>query len=725
MPDEIKNPIDLIPEEHQTEFRNIWDKCRTEHDFIRYAQVRQWKKQEEFWHGVQQIYWSETAHEWRTVDTAVEGVEESRDRTGPVYDHVINIYKPHGESIIAALSQQVPVVEFFPDDADVAADLSTAKTKTDIALLIQKHNASKLLLMEALHKLFNTGLVCGYVHPKADKDYGMREVPVYNKQPFDVNYGDCPTCGARLGEMETPEPTTCPVCESEMIPNMVTESEERVVQTGVKEVPKARTIIELFSPLNVKIPYYIKEQKQAGYILQFLEENFAFVRDTYPWIRDKISPTYSKGSTDRWTRSPSTFANYFRSETDESSLVTVEKLWLRPWMFEYCEDKDRAAELKEIYPNGVKLIYVGDELAEVTPENLDEYWEIGKSGPSTYIHSDPLGLSLVEVQELRNDTVNLTVETVEYGIPVTFADPEVLNLDEYSATEVSPGSVYPAKPRPGKNLGDSFHDSKTATLAKEVEPFLSHLDQDGQFVTGDVPSIYGGATEASSRTASEYQMQKQSALQRLSLSWEYLRIWWTHLIEKSVNCFIKNMVEDERYVTKEGGLYTNILINRADLIGKANVNAEASEHFPISALQKKQVLLELMQMQIPEIQEVIANPENNKNIAAALGFPDLYIPGQDQRYKQLSEIAQLVKIDNAVTPDMLPTVPNEPEIDDDEIHLDICKIYLASERGQTLKRINPAAYLNVSMHAVLHKQRVDELLQQQAMVQMPSQVETK
>ena len=330
-------------------------------------------------------------------------------------------------------------------------------------------------------------------------------------------------------------------------------------------------------------------------------------------------------------------------------------------------------------------------------------------------------MSLIDIQELRNEAVNLTIETVEYGIPVTFADPEVLNFDEYSNTEVSPGSVYPAKPRPGKTLQDSFHDSKTATLAKEVEPFISHLDQDGQFVTGDVPSIYGGTTEASSRTASEYSMQKQSALQRLSLSWEFLRIWWTHLIEKSVNCFIKNMVEDERYVKKEGGLYTNILIKRADLLGKANVNAEASEHFPLSSLQKKQVLVELMQMQNEEIQTVLAHPENSKNIAAALGFPELYIPGQDQRYKQLAEISELVKIDSSVTPEMLPTVQIDPELDDNELHLEICKIYLASERGQTLRKINPAAYTNVAMHAALHKQIVDELAQAQVMQEIPQQ----
>ena len=376
MPENIKNPLGTLPVEHIDAFRLIWEKCRKEHDYIRYAQVRQWKKSEEFWHGVQQIYWSETAHDWRTLETSQD--EESRDRTGPQYDHVVNIYKAHGESVIAALSQQVPVVEFFPDDADSADDLSAAKTKTEIAILIQKHNSSKLLLMEALHKLFNSGLVCGYVYPKADKDFGVRKVPQYNKQKFDVNYDNCPVCKARLGE-SSPEPQMmlCPTCETESVPEVITEQEERIVQTGEKEVPKERTVIDIFGPLNVKIPYYAKAQKNCGYLLQFVEENYALVRDTYPWIRDKISASYSKGDSDRWTRTPSTFANYFRSESDEATLVTVEKLWIRPWLFQILEDENLVEELKSLYPDGVKLVFVNDTLADVASENLDKYWEIG------------------------------------------------------------------------------------------------------------------------------------------------------------------------------------------------------------------------------------------------------------------------------------------------------------------------------------------------------------
>jgi hypothetical protein len=480
----------------------------------------------------------------------------------------------------------------------------------------------------------------------------------------------------------------------------------------VRRTSKTRTLIDIFGPLNVKVPYYARRQKDCGYLLHFIEQHFGLVRETYPWIRDKIKADYSVADTDRWTRTPSSFASAPRGVDNVTSLTTVEKLWLRPWMFESLDEKELAQELKGMYPNGCRAVFIGDEIAEVVEENIDDYWEVGKSGPSTYIHSDGIGNSLLPVQELRNILVNLGIETIEHGIPTGFADPAVLDFDEYSNTEVQPGSIYPATPKPGDRIGDSFYEQKTATLSKEVQPFAQQLDQDGQFVTGSFPSIYGGPTASSSRTASEYDMSRKQALQRLSIAWEYLRLWWSGTINKAVNCFIRYMVDDERYVTKDAGVYTNVMIKRAELLGKANVEPEASEHFPMGALQKKQVLMDLMQLQIPEIQSVIANPENSHNIAAALGFPELYIPGEDQRFKQLVEISELMKVDETITPEMLPTVPTEPEIDDEESHVQICKIYLASERGQNLRKLNQVAYQNIKMHLVSHQMSLEAKMAQ-------------
>ena len=54
---------------------------------------------------------------------------------------------------------------------------------------------------------------------------------------------------------------------------------------------------------------------------------------------------------------------------------------------------------------------------------------------SLYFHSDPICQPLVSIQEMRNTLVNLTIETIEHGIPSTFADPRVVNFDKYGKFE--------------------------------------------------------------------------------------------------------------------------------------------------------------------------------------------------------------------------------------------------------------------------------------------------
>src|SRR5947208_17197254 len=116
--------------------------CKLEDDSTRKYQIAMWKRNEEFWNGIQYIYWNESVGDWEVPSNngALSNInlgEETRDQTQPFYDYVINIYKAHGEGIISALSQRIPSAEFFPIDADDDADLTAARTKTRLASTLQ------------------------------------------------------------------------------------------------------------------------------------------------------------------------------------------------------------------------------------------------------------------------------------------------------------------------------------------------------------------------------------------------------------------------------------------------------------------------------------------------------------------------------------------------------------------------------------------------------------
>lgn len=731
-----------LPEELQKILKDLVLKYEREDSDVRLQQVRFWKKCDLFWHGIQQIFWSESRTDWvNPVDGfhSTSGMEGRESIDQAVYDYVINIYKAHGESIIAALGAQVPTVRFPPDDADNEDDLITSKTFAKIADLIQRHNNSKQMMFAALFAIFNGGNIFSYSCSKADKKYGEVSVPQYESKAV------CESCGyqGELGEEMCPEcsmgdsdPTAVP---GSSVPSMDPDQmglqsdpmeasavalaaapatvgavlTERPVQTGEVKTAKSRTIIELYGNLDVKVSHRAATQDECIYLIHSAEHPKAKLKSLYPNIAKKLD---SQGEHERWYRSPS-ISYPWSSGTNDQDFITMRRAWLRPCVFDDLgEELEAEAEtLKGLFPEGAYVCIVGEVYAESRPEDMDKYWTIGKGGLSRHIHPDPLGKSLVQIQELRNNLVNLTQETIEHGIPSSFADSDVLDFDAFSKHEGRPGMVYPVKPKPGESISNAFFESARATLSKEVPATLQQYDHDAQFCSGAFPSIYGGAGEGTSRTAAEYNMSRQMALQRLSITWSLIIKWWCTMIDKAVKIYVDNMIEDERHVTSEGRganvNYINVWIHRAELTGKVgDVEAEGADTFPVSTPQKQTLLLKLLELKDEFLNEAIFHTENRRLIADVLAYPDIYIPGEDQRIKQVREIQDMMK-------DM--PIPIEPLVDDDQIHIDTLKNYLVSQVGMDAKTYNPMGYELCLMHLQEHEMNLEMKIAKEAALMAP------
>ena len=78
-------------------FKEIYTLCKKEDEELRKALVKQWKKHEEFWHGVQYIFWSERDATWLSPignpNWTEAFTDEELEEIGPFYDYVINIYR--------------------------------------------------------------------------------------------------------------------------------------------------------------------------------------------------------------------------------------------------------------------------------------------------------------------------------------------------------------------------------------------------------------------------------------------------------------------------------------------------------------------------------------------------------------------------------------------------------------------------------------------------------
>lgn len=727
-------------EEIQTALKTIIDEFEKEDQSVRERQIRLWKRLQLMWNGFTQIYWSEVAHDWRIADNELNAENDDHN----YYDKNINIFKAYLESIIAAMSATVPAVKCKPDDADSVNDVLTAKGGTKIAELIYQHNDAPLLWMKALFIYCTQGMIAAWNYVDEDKKYGQVKVGEYEDQTEMVDKPYCPNCGKQLegldlenqikqewaesGEFDPSldsnlysqdSGTVCENCDQAVMPQMQKEPLIVTRLVGETHQAKSRQTIIVEGGLYIKVPNYARCQEDCPYLSYNYETHYSNIYKRFPKLRaqDKdirSSGGYSGGNEmyERWGRlSPQYYGEY------PADTPTVREWWLRPSAFEVINDDDVRKQLLKEFPNGAHCTFINDNYACAEDQSLDDCWTLTYNPLSEYIHFDPLGLMITSIQEITSDLVSLTLQTIEHGIPQTFADPSVLNFEAYRKMEVMPGAIFPAKPKSGKSISDGFYEVKTATLSGEIMPFAEKVQEMGQFLSGAMPSVFGGDASNSSRTASQYAMSRSQALQRLQTPWKMLTFWWKDVFGKVIPAYIKTMIDDEKLVKQNGENWINVVIKKSEMDGKiGSVELEAADDLPITTAQVKDIIMQLFQINNPEIIATLASPENLPLLAQAIGLNDFHIPGEDDREKQLEEIQLLIKA--VPIPNINPMTGMEddqssiqPElmVDDHGVEGQVCKDWCVGPAGRQCKIDNPDGYKNVLLHLQAHLMAAQQL----------------
>ncbi|HEV2183223.1 MAG TPA: hypothetical protein VGR39_06020, partial [Candidatus Acidoferrales bacterium] len=128
-----------LPERLQNAVRRLVLELASESEISRRAEIRRIKQAHQFWRGLQYLWWSERDQNWH-LPFEQKATDESSLEDMPRYEFVTNIYQAFGLSIISVLSQDIPRVRFFPQSAESEADVSSAKSASDVAKLIERNN---------------------------------------------------------------------------------------------------------------------------------------------------------------------------------------------------------------------------------------------------------------------------------------------------------------------------------------------------------------------------------------------------------------------------------------------------------------------------------------------------------------------------------------------------------------------------------------------------------
>ena len=768
-----KKQMPRLDDDTKRLLKAVIDHFDNEDRIVREFQLRKARRLKLYWNNFSQIYWSESARDYR-VYGADDFTGDGSDQE--YYDRPVNILRAFLETVIAALSINIPSAICVPDDADNPADLATAKAGDKIAELLYKHNDIIFHWLHALYVYYTEGLVACYSYAKEDKAYGTYQERQYEDEEVEAYV--CPHCGERLADdvfqrqlpfeqVQPPAPPdyalsdelenqfapddsdaeldlvldedgpVCDACLEALDPEL--KKTKLVIPrfVGMNTKPKSRVCFKVKGTLYVKIANYAKEPCDTPYLIDSYETHYANALHMYPELRDKLpkSSWANAGINDPYEQYARINPQYRNAFPEEQ--VTIKNAWLRPAAFEILPEEE-CKKLKRKFPDGAKATMVQDCVAEAENESLDDCWTIAKDPMHDYLNHDADGELLTNIQDITNDLISLTLQTIEHGIEQTWADPAVVNFDGQEQIEATPGYITAAKLQGGaKNISDAFFSTKSASLSPEVFQFYQIINQLGQFVSAAMPSIFGGSQEAgSSRTASEYAMSRTASLQRLQTKWRMYTIFWKTVFGKAIPQYIKLIKTDEKFVYKnDSGNYVNVVIRKAELSGKiGSVELEASENIPVSDEQKADIVMKLMELNNMEIMAALTSPENLPFIRKIVRMPEFRLPGEDDRTKQYEEIQMLTapgvepviippdpiqqvlaaRAGQQAPPTELPSIEVDPEVDNHTIEAEICRGWLVSEAGRLCKIENPPGYKNVLLHMRQHKQiEMQQMMQQQ------------
>ena len=721
------NPADLpLDDATKDALLDILKHGAAEDQEVPYLLARKCRKLELYLNNLVDIFWDANARDWRVPEW--NDVDDS-----DLPARIINIYRAHGEIIVAALSTVLPKLGFWPDDADNPDDIDTADSYHNIYKIIQRDNNAQMMFIRALCILFNQGTIFGYNYYKRDKKFGYYHKTVTEVQQTQFYEHICPKCGndftganPQLDQNSSPVTIKCPYCGTD-VQTEVSPYEGQVPVEVLRGYEKGRSLIDVYGPLNVKIPYYAKDQAHVGYLLLKFDESIALLSSLFcnpgpngePPVLDYIQQRASDTSYDYWVRYPSI---YLGAQPQNTAIVKC--LWLRPYQYECLRTStdDRMADiqsLKQRFPNGCYVIYVNDKVAEAYEEDMDEHWTISLDPRAQTVHGEPIGTNLATIQDIRAEICELELQTMEHGISEVFFNKDLIDTDEYGKQQAKPGMMTPVVMEDGKRISDQIFETRTTNANNEAGMLKKNYDQDAQFIVGSLPSIYGG-DQAGEQTATEFSKNQAQALQRLGTIWRIVSGFYADMMFKAVKDYASYLDYDENIVEKSGGSFNNNQVRQDSLYGSCSrCTPENIDQLPLTWNQIRDIFSQMLTLNNPMINTVIAHPENDELVRKATGLHELYIPGEDARKKQYREIQELLQQQPSFNPNIgyKSTITPEPQ-DDHHIHAEICKRFLDSSKGYRMKTTNPNGYLNVIAHYQEHM--ADEAQQQQTMPNKPA-----
>lgn len=585
----------------------------------------------------------------------------------------IDIYSSYRKIICAALTRAVPNVDFQPSDQDDDRDITAASSANKLTAKIHRDNKMKELQGEAARFLWTDGLSVHFTRYVLDaQGYGYEPEPK-GDVPEDEETGRAATELDNHGEADAGDVETGDAGHEDAgdevrgLPEEKsgenesdTGDEEGNVTTGQAEggTPRGHELITVAGALNWKLPIKANCLAECGYARLSYEQSVSLTKAQYPDKADLIKPSRS-GSEDQGGDDLERLARInvmlgvednFITEDSAVYDVTIQKFFYRPSELFNIPDKGIRNDLLKRFPRGIYATWAGDILLETRNASMDDHITLTFADAGDGVHRQGLGSPLIAPQKILNTCAELAYEYFVHGVPQTYMDDEMFDVDAINAQENTVGGVLPFESDGQAVEGVKWFRESNLPFPDKLFEFVNWLMEDvAQLMSGAYPALFGGDT-GDNDTAAGQVIARDQALGRLGLPWRNIKECTASVTRQSVQCLAHNM----EGVIKLGGNEKGI-VDVADLKGNILCYPDTDENFPETWTQRSNRFAQIITDAAtnPFFQKMLDSPGNLKLCQTMSGFKELVLPQLVSWEQQMGEIAILLDGKPVPNPDIV------------------------------------------------------------------------
>lgn len=651
-----------VPENLKPVLLDLAKKYFSRDDASRFQQVRKSLKAHSFIQNRQYLIFDASTGFYRAAsNSSGTGVATGTNANDVDSAYTINLYEAHFNAYSALIAANRPTIKFMPANPQDAAAVEANKQADLVVRLFEDANPPQKQLLDEALALWCDEMYGSYVRWVSDENrFGSYDEP--ETEVVDVELGpNGPTeDGPGLGP-------TVQVRRNKM---------DKDGKPMVRKTPRGAVIRTVVPVIQLRVPPNANDQWEMPYVGWELEIDSAKLKATYPDLEDELAVT---ASDDRSVGSDGSMASTIarrariqlangttvdnrRVVPGTNNLVTFTRVWLRPWALYDLQENDRD-DLLDLFPDGIYIAFANDVFCEARNESMDDHWRFCHAKPgSGQVGRPAIGDSLIQVQEIYNDLTNMRRDTAEFGMPITFVDPEKINVEQLKKSRVKGGEFIPVAGTPDKPISNSIYVTQPLSISPQTVQFADELANPiAQFLTGNFPAAFGGDTGGND-TAHGIALERDQAMGRIGMYWHAIKDHHADYAQLIVNEYADN-ADDASMVTVKGmgGMSKGILVDPAALQQAIEAgllgNAETLEDYPTTWPQRKDTLMNFLQGPAgPPVMQMLRNADEIKR---TVGLNDVELPGESQ-YKMEMRIIEMMLQQQPIQPPPPPPPPPGP-----------------------------------------------------------------